>query len=163
VITDHDVHAEGAELLSKLRCSCSPASTPEYHTTETLDALGAYLENGGRFIYLGGNGFLLEGGAACERPLGLRTAARLRAAIRLWATQPGESYHAFDGSYGGLWRRLGRPPQMLAGGRFQHAGRIQGFSPTPFLDGILDPRVAFMREGMEGNAKPGSILGERGA
>ena len=86
---------------------------------------------------------------------------RAESGIRLWATEPGESYHAFDGSYGGLWRRLGRPPQMLAGVGFSTQGEYKGF-PYTFLDGILDPRVAFMRQGMEGKAKPGSILGERG-
>ena len=30
---------------------------PEYHTEDTLDALQAYIETGGRLMYLGGNGF----------------------------------------------------------------------------------------------------------
>ena len=30
-----------------------------------------------------------------------------------WAAEPGEYYHSFDGHYGGLWRRLGRPPELL--------------------------------------------------
>ena len=33
--------------------------------------------------------------------------------------------------------------------------------PYTFLDGILDPRVAFMREGIEDLARPGAKLGER--
>ncbi|WP_204298565.1 hypothetical protein, partial [Stenotrophomonas maltophilia] len=68
-----------------------------------------------------------------------------------WETLPGESYHAFDGSYGGLWRRLGRPPQALDGVGFSTQGEYKGY-PYTFLDGILDPRVAFMREGMEDKA-----------
>ena len=56
VITDHDVHADGAELLSKYNVVLT-GQHPEYHTTQTLDALGAYLKDGGRFVYLGGNGF----------------------------------------------------------------------------------------------------------
>ena len=50
---------------------------------------------------------------------------------------------------------------MLAGVGFSTQGDYSGF-PYTFLDGILDPRVAFMREGMEGKTEPGSILGERG-
>jgi N,N-dimethylformamidase len=159
VITDHDVHVEGAELLSSYTVVLT-GQHPEYHTTETLDALGAYLENGGRFIYLGGNGFYWKVVAHASGPFAFEL-RRAEGGIRLWATQPGESYHAFDGSYGGLWRRLGRPPQMLAGVGFSTQGEYKGF-PYTFLDGILDPRVAFMRQGMEGKAKPGSILGERG-
>ena len=52
---------------------------------------------------------------------------RAEGGIRLWETLPGESYHAFDGSYGGLWRRLGRPPQALVGVGFSTQGRVQGF------------------------------------
>lgn len=159
VITDHDVHAEGAELLSSYTVVLT-GQHPEYHTTETLDALGAYLENGGRFIYLGGNGFYWKVVPHASGPFAFEL-RRAEGGIRLWATQPGESYHAFDGSYGGLWRRLGRPPQMLAGVGFSTQGEYKGF-PYTFLDGILDPRTAFMREGMEDKARPGSILGERG-
>ena len=35
-------------------------------------------------------------------------------------------------------------------------------SDLTFLDGVLDPRVAFMREGIEDRTKPGGVLGERG-
>ncbi|WP_315834870.1 N,N-dimethylformamidase beta subunit family domain-containing protein [Bradyrhizobium prioriisuperbiae] len=159
VITDHDVHAEGAELLSNYAVVLT-GQHPEYHTTETLDSLSAYLENGGRFIYLGGNGFYWKVVPHTSGPWAFEL-RRAEGGIRLWGTEPGESYHAFDGSYGGLWRRLGRPPQMLAGVGFSTQGEYKGF-PYTFLDGILDPRVAFMREGMEDKATPGGILGERG-
>lgn len=159
VITDHDVHAEGAALLSNYSVVLT-GQHPEYHTTETLDALSAYLENGGRFVYLGGNGFYWKVVPHASGPWSFEL-RRAEGGIRLWGTEPGESYHAFDGSYGGLWRRLGRPPQQLAGVGFSTQGEYKGF-PYTFLDGILDPRVAFMREGMEDKARPGGILGERG-
>jgi N,N-dimethylformamidase len=159
VITDHDVHAEGAELLSKYSVVLT-GQHPEYHTTRTLDALGAYLEDGGRFVYLGGNGFYWKVVPHGAGPWAFEL-RRAEGGIRLWETLPGESYHAFDGSYGGLWRRLGRPPQALVGVGFSTQGEYKGF-PYRFLDGILDPRVAFMREGMADKAKPGGILGERG-
>ncbi len=159
VITDHDVHAEGVELLSKYQVVLT-GQHPEYHTVETLDALGAYLEGGGRFMYLGGNGFYWKVVPHASGPWAFEL-RRAEGGIRLWETMPGESYHAFDGSYGGLWRRLGRPPQALVGVGFSTQGDYLGF-PYTFLDGILDPRVAFMREGMEEAARPGGLLGERG-
>ena len=40
----------------------------------------------------------------------------------VWATKPGEGYHAFDGSYGGLWTRLARPAHALVGNGFSSQG-----------------------------------------
>ena len=85
VITDHDVHAEGVDLLSKYAVVLT-GQHPEYHTHETLDALSAYLGSGGRFMYLGGNGFYWKvvphatGTWAFE----LR---RAEGGIRLWETR----------------------------------------------------------------------------
>lgn len=171
VITDHDVHAEGAALLANYAVVLT-GQHPEYHTTETLDALSAYLDHGGRFMYLGGNGFYWK---TVPHPSGLPSSPpsnppsgspsclwafevrRAEGGIRLWETLPGEGHHAFDGSYGGLWRRLGRPPQALVGVGFSTQGEYRGY-PYTVLDAILDPRVAFMRPGLE----PGQVLGERG-
>ena len=159
VITDHDVHAEGLDLLSSYAVVLT-GQHPEYHTTQTLDALQAYLDGGGRFMYLGGNGFYWK---VVPHGEGLWSFELRRAegGIRLWETLPGESYHAHDGSYGGLWRRLGRAPQALVGVGFSTQGDYKGY-PYTFMDGILDPRVAFMREGLEAMARPGAVLGERG-
>jgi N,N-dimethylformamidase len=159
VITDHDVHAEGAALLSQYNVVLT-GQHPEYHTTETLDALATYLADGGRFIYLGGNGFYWKVVPHYEGPWSFEL-RRAEGGIRLWETLPGESYHAHDGSYGGLWRRLGRPPQQLVGVGFSTQGEYNSY-PYSFIDGILNPRVAFMREGMEDLATPGAPLGERG-
>lgn len=159
VITDHDVHAEGVGLLSQYNVVLT-GQHPEYHTVETLDALAAYLGQGGRFMYLGGNGFYWKVVPHGTGPWSFEL-RRAEGGIRLWETLPGESYHAHDGSYGGLWRRLGRPPQQLVGVGFSTQGEYIGY-PYQFLDGILDPRVAFMREGMPDLASPGASLGERG-
>jgi len=56
VITDHDLHREGAALLAPYKVVVT-GTHPEYHTANTLDALQTYTETGGRFMYLGGNGF----------------------------------------------------------------------------------------------------------
>jgi N,N-dimethylformamidase len=159
VITDHDLHAEGAALLDRFSVVLT-GQHPEYHTVETLDAIEAYLGGGGRFMYLGGNGFYWKIVPHGTGPWAFEL-RRAEGGIRLWETLPGESYHAFDGSYGGLWRRLGRPPQALVGVGFSTQGDYQSF-PYRFLDAITDPRVAFMREGIAADAAPGAPLGERG-
>ncbi len=158
VITDHDVHEQGAALLSKYRAVLT-GQHPEYHTHETLDAIAGFLGAGGRFMYLGGNGFYWRVAPHPDGPWALEV-RRAEGGIRLWAAEPGEGYHAFDGGYGGLWRRLGRPPQALVGVGFATQGRYVGM-PYTFADGILDPRVAFLREGLP-EATPGTVFGERG-
>jgi N,N-dimethylformamidase len=42
--------------------------------------------------------------------------------VRNWQTENGESYHAFTGEYGGMWRRLGRAPNELVGVGFAAQG-----------------------------------------
>ena len=51
---------------------------------------------------------------------------RAEGGIRAWAAEPGEYYSAFDGSYGGLWRRNGFPPQKLVGVGFSGQGHFEG-------------------------------------
>jgi len=53
---------------------------------------------------------------------------RTEGGIRTWAAEPGEYYHAFDGAYGGLWRRSDRPPNLLCGIGFSSQGTFVGDS-----------------------------------
>ena len=53
-ITDHDLHAEGPDLLRQYSVVLSSAHH-EYWTSPMLDALQTYLREGGRFMYIGGN------------------------------------------------------------------------------------------------------------
>ena len=157
VVTDHDLHAEGAAALAPYSVVLT-GQHPEYHSVQTLDGVAQYIEGGGRFIYLGGNGFYWKVVPHEDGPWALEV-RRAEGGIRLWAAEPGESYHAFDGSYGGLWRRLGRPPQGIVGIGFSTQGDYTGH-PYRFAPGILDPRVAFLREGID--ARPGTEFGDRG-
>ncbi|SDC35692.1 N,N-dimethylformamidase beta subunit family domain-containing protein [Belnapia rosea] len=157
VVTDHDLHAEGAAALAPYSVVLT-GQHPEYHSEQTLDGVAHYIAGGGRFLYLGGNGFYWKVMPHADGPWALEI-RRAEGGIRLWAAEPGESYHAFDGSYGGLWRRLGRPPQSIVGIGFSTQGDYTGH-PYHFAPGILDPRVAFLREGID--ARPGQEFGERG-
>ena len=59
---------------------------------------------------------------------------------RAWVSEPGEYHSAFTGELQGMWRRLGRPPQMLTGVGFTAQGfdcsipytRSEGARQQPF-------------------------------
>ena len=126
VITDHDLHAEGAALLAPYKAVLT-GTHPEYHTVETLDALQSYTETGGRLMYLGGNGFYWRV-ALTDKVPGAIEIRRTEGGIRTWAAEPGEYYHSFDDAYGGLWRRSDRAPNQLCGIGFTSQGTFWGDS-----------------------------------
>jgi N,N-dimethylformamidase len=148
IVTDWELHHEGHELLKQYQTVLT-GSHPEYHTAEMLDALTAYRDGGGRFGYLGGNGFYWKIALNPEKP-GVIEIRRGEGGIRAWAADPGEYYNAFDGQYGGLWRRNGRPPQKLAGVGFSAQGNFIG-SHYRLRPEAKDPRVAWMFAGITGN------------
>lgn len=126
VVTDHDVHEKGVDILKPYKVVLT-GSHPEYHTERTLDALQTYTETGGRLMYLGGNGFYWRVALSDKVP-GAIEVRRTEGGIRTWAAEPGEYYHAFDGAYGGLWRRSDRPPNLLCGIGFSSQGTFVGDS-----------------------------------
>jgi N,N-dimethylformamidase len=114
VFADEDLHAEGVDLLAQYRCVVL-GSHPEYWTAEMLDALVRYLSNGGRALYLGGNGLYWvtsldssgnvmevrkEDGGDYNPPV-----VRPR----------GEAQHSSSEALGGEWTRRGRSPRGIVG------------------------------------------------
>jgi N,N-dimethylformamidase len=146
VVTDEDVDAEGGPLLASYRVVLT-GSHPEYHTVRTHDAHAAYLEGGGRLVYLGGNGFYWRIATSSILP-GLIEVRRAETGIRAWEARVGEYYHALDGTYGGLWRRNGRPPQQLVGVGFSGQGLFEGsyYRRQPGAD---DPRASWILAGVD--------------
>ncbi|MBX9946784.1 MAG: N,N-dimethylformamidase [Reyranella sp.] len=126
VVTDHDLDEKGPALLASYKVVLT-GTHPEYHTAGTLDALQTYTETGGRLMYLGGNGFYWRVALSKKVP-GAIEVRRTEGGIRTWAAEPGEYYHAFDGAYGGLWRRSDRPPNLLCGIGFSSQGTFVGNS-----------------------------------
>ena len=124
IITDRELHDEGTAAIAAYDMLLT-GSHPEYHTAQTLDALQVFRDTGGHLSYLGGNGFYWRIGVHPEHPETLEI-RRAEAGIRAWAAEPGEYYQAFDGQYGGLWRRNGRPPQALCGLGFSAQGQFNG-------------------------------------
>jgi N,N-dimethylformamidase len=159
VLTDHDLHEEGMDALEGYRVLIC-AQHPEYHSGRIMEAFERFLAAGGRLMYLGGNGFYWRAEPSAEVPHALEV-RRAEGGIRVWATEPGESYNQFDGAYGGLWRRVGRPSHRLVGIGFSVQGRHLGF-PYSFTAGIRDERVRFMTEGIENTAVPGARFGDSG-
>jgi len=145
IITDHDLDREGVALLRNYRAVVT-GSHPEYHTPNTLNALTAYVGSGGRLAYLGGNGFYwrIANSQAIPDVLEVR---RAEGGIRAWAAEAGEYFHALDGGYGGLWRRNGRPPQMLAGVGFSAQGMFEGSTYRRMPD-AANPRAAWIFDGI---------------
>ncbi len=146
VITDEDLHLEGEAALADYRVVIT-GTHPEYYSTEMRDGLESWLGNGGRLMYMGGNGFYWRVAFQPGNPA-IMEVRRAEDGTRAWIAEPGEYYHQFNGEYGGLWRRLGKPPNQLVGIGFA----AQGFDGGTYYrveQGALDPRVAFVTEGLE--------------
>ncbi|MEZ5650886.1 MAG: DUF6605 domain-containing protein [Burkholderiaceae bacterium] len=146
IISDQELHDEGVSLLSRYRVLMT-GSHPEYHTRPMIDAITQFRDRGGRLIYLGGNGFYWKIALDPERD-GIIEIRRAEGGIRAWAAEPGEYYHQFDGEYGGLWRRNGRPPQQLAGVGFTAQGNFLG-SYYRRCAAADDPRAAWIFAGVD--------------
>jgi N,N-dimethylformamidase len=144
VITDHDLHREGAALLGDYRTILT-GTHAEYWTLEMLDALEAYQQQGGRLVYLSGNGLYWvtaldpESQTVCE--------VRRANGTRSWVTQPGESRMSFTGQPGGTWALRGRAPQRYVGVGFASQGFDRG-APYRRTVASHDPRCAFIFAGI---------------
>jgi N,N-dimethylformamidase len=160
VITDKELDEEGAELLKPYRVVVT-GSHPEYHTPAMLDALETYRDGGGRFMYLGGNGFYWKVARHTSLPAAIEI-RRGEGGIRAWAAEAGEYYNAFDGQYGGLWRRNGRPPQNLCGVGFTAQGNFVGNHYRVLPEGRAS-RAGWILEGISGDTFGGHGLSGHGA
>jgi len=144
LVTDDELHKYGVKAIEGYK-TLTTASHPEYHTQESLDALRDYRDTGGNLLYLGGNGFYWRIAMHAENDSMLEI-RRAEDGIRAWAAEPGEYYNAFDGAYGGLWRRNGRAPQQLVGVGFTAQGQFLG---DPYQRVCTDPAYDWVFDGIE--------------
>lgn len=154
VITDEDLHQEGYELIRDYRVILT-GTHPEYHSTPMWDAMKAWIDRGGRLMYMGGNGWYWRIAFHDTLP-GVIELRRAEDGIRTWIAEPGEYFQGFNGEYGGLWRRIGRAPNVICGVGFI----AQGFDVSSFYRRAPDadnPRAAFIFEGV-----PDEIIGDFG-
>tara|TARA_Y100000588_G_scaffold160076_1_gene174059 strand:+ start:605 stop:2863 length:2259 start_codon:yes stop_codon:yes gene_type:complete len=146
VVTDEDIHYEGISALEPHNVIIT-GSHPEYYSKQMRDAVFDFTHQGGRLMYLGGNGFYWRVALHQEIP-GVIEVRRCEAAIKTWGADTGEYYHSFTGEHGGLWRHQGETePQRLAGVGFTS----EGFDISSYYRQTNDarnPRVAFMFKGI---------------
>lgn len=146
-LTDEDLHAGGAQVLAPYRVVLT-GNHPEYATPALVKAYREHLARGARLMYLGGNGFYWK--VACHpHQAGVIELRRAEDGNRSWAEEPGEYFHAFDGEYGGLWRRSGLAPQAWLGVGYSGQGfrRSTGFRRA---EGATRPAASFVFEGVQG-------------
>jgi N,N-dimethylformamidase len=146
VATDEDLDVEGLNLLRRYRVVLT-GSHPEYYSLAMHEALSTWLDQGGRMMYLGGNGFYWRVAYHLSMP-GVIELRRGEDGIRDWVSEGGEYYHSFDGAYGGMWERQGRAIHARAG--VGMAG--QGFDVSSYYrrqPASRDPRAAFIFDGIE--------------
>jgi N,N-dimethylformamidase len=159
VLTDHDLHAEGAAALTGSRTVITGAH-PEYATLEQLDALAAHVDGGGSLAYLGGNG--LNGRVSVD-PARPHVAEMRRDDTQglAWQALPGEHHHSFTGGFGGDWRRQERPEHLFLGVGLSAFGESSAASyERPVAE---DPAAAIAFAGLDRDAAigaPGAVLGD---
>ncbi|HVA21927.1 MAG TPA: N,N-dimethylformamidase beta subunit family domain-containing protein [Candidatus Micrarchaeia archaeon] len=155
-LTDEDLHQEGSALLEPYRAVLLPTH-PEYWTEPMLDSLDAYLRQGGRVMYLGGNGLYWVTGVHADAPHIIEV--RRTGGSRTWEAAAGETYLSTTGEPGGLWRHRGRPPNALVGVGFAaqdgSASRAAGYVRLP---DSFSPRARFIFEGVAAD----EIIGDFG-
>ena len=116
----------------------------------------AWIDRGGRLMYMGANGWYWRIAFHEELP-GVIEVRRAEDGIRTWIAEPGEYYHSFNGEFGGLWRRIGRAAQRDVRRRLHRPGLrrlVSYYRRAPDAD---NPRAAFIFEGV-----PDEIIGDFG-
>lgn len=145
VITDDMLHAEGLDAIAGYNAIMTGAH-PEYWSTRMWQAMVAFQQQGGRLMYMGGNGFYWRVAYHPDKPW-LMEVRRTETGARYSETPAGESYHSYTGEYAGTWRRIGIAPQTLVG----IGTTATGFDASSYYrrrPESHDPRVAFMFDGV---------------
>jgi N,N-dimethylformamidase len=112
-ITDGLLDLEGQAAIEPYRVIVT-GSHPEYVSDAEVAALEDFVADGGRMMYLGGNGFYWITSVDRNRPYVIEV-RRGNAGTRAWDSPPGETHHSTTGEPGGLWRYRGKAPNRLLG------------------------------------------------
>ncbi|KAK7717697.1 hypothetical protein SLS64_003192 [Diaporthe eres] len=169
VLTDHNLHKHGVKALERYRVVVT-GSHPKYPTLEVLNTYTAFARNGGRLMYLGGNGFYWCSVVDSHRPHRLEV-RKGDQGCRTTELPAGERVHSLNGAQGGLWRSRGRTPQSLFGIGSCACGIGPGV-PYRFVDHITSSSSsawAWLLHGLKpetgeerGNAVEGFLIGADG-
>jgi N,N-dimethylformamidase len=159
VITDEDVTYDGLARLENYNVVIS-GSHPEHNSGPQLDALHNYMQRGGRFMYMGADGwYWVHSYHPAYDGIGRGVVTEMRrceSGIRTWRADPGEYYHQGTGELGGMWRFRGRYLHTIAGTGMSSEGFDIStyYSRTPESN---DARVAWAFEGIEYDEKLGNF------
>ena len=153
-ITDEDLHREGKSAIAPYNCVIT-GTHPEYVSEKMLDAQEDYVTDGGRLIYMGGNGYYWCVGFDEEEPACMEV-RKLDSGMRAWAAKAGEHYLQTTGEKSGLWRNRGRAPQKLLGVGFIGEG-FETSAPFRKMPDSYHRTVSWITEGIEGE-----IIGDEG-
>jgi N,N-dimethylformamidase len=154
ILTDEDLHRDGLAALKPYRCVLT-GTHPEYYSERMLDATEDYIADGGRYIYMGGNGYYWNVAFRADTPW-IMEVRKLDSGMRAWNARPGEHYLAATGQKSGLWKNLGRPPQKLVGIGFIAEG-FETSRPYRRMPDSYHRTVAWIMDGVEGE-----IVGDAG-
>ena len=115
VLTDEDLHKEGAELLKGYKVVLT-ATHNEYWSFEMIRAAQDYLRSYGRMIHLSGNGmyWVTQLDRCTQSSVEIR---RSDPSSRMWDAASGEAHLSTTGELGGIWRYRGMAAPDLAGRR----------------------------------------------
>ena len=150
VLTDHDLHAEGAEALRPYKVVLN-GTHPEYYSVEMMDGTEDYLRSGGRVMYIGGNGYYWVTGTRDGEPHCIEV-RKLDTGSRAWQAEPGEGHLACTGERSGLWRSRGRAPQKIVGLGFTTEG-MDASEPFERMPDSFHKRVSWIMDGI-GDTEP---------
>lgn len=156
VITDEEVSYDGLERIEGYNVLLT-GTHPEHHDIHYLDNIHAYKERGGRFMYMGADGFYWI--HTYHEAYGRGEITEMRRAesgIRTWRADPGEYHHQSNGMLGGMWRFVGRYLHSVGGTGMSSEGFDIGtyYSRTP---DSLNPRVAWAFDGIDYNERLGDF------
>ena len=146
VIADEDVHREGYESL-KAYTTVITSSHPEYYSASMLDSLDELVNNSGRLMYLGGNGFFWVTGYHNDYP-GI-VEVRRNGKFFAWSSYDcADPFLSFTKEQGGTWGSAGRNPEKLAGVGFVLQGfdTCEGYTRS---NDSYDERVQFIFDGID--------------
>ena len=110
-----------------------------------LDGLAEYTDNGGRFMYLSGNGLYWVTAISDD---GRMIEIRRDNGTRAWVTERGAGHISLSGEQGGIWALRGRAPQKYVGVGFAAQGMDKG-RPYQRTDVSNDPRAHFVFKGID--------------
>lgn len=113
IATDHDLITEGVDLFNGYNVVVT-GTHPEYYTREMIDAWEDYLADGGRGMYLAGNGMYWIASTHPEKPW-LAEIRKGESGDQAWRARPGELFHSTNGERGGLWRMRARATAKVWG------------------------------------------------